>query len=286
MPRKVEPAQAVTLLSGNANQRDTSPGRAARGTRASRWLPFLALMSLLLPPSPATAQPPPPRTEYKGRVIAQTMHYTGAEWLIRDEREREERCSLMLANLGVRRSMTICDMGCGNGYYALQLAPMVGPRGRILAVDIQPQMLYMLRERMEREGVENITPILGSLHDPRLPEGSVDLMLLVDVYHEFSHPEQMLAAMRRALSPNGLLVLVEFRAEDDSVPIRPEHKMSRAQIMKELPPNGFKLVKEFDRLPWQHMMFFARDESYEPPPGDANPDPAETTPPRRTPRLR
>jgi ubiquinone/menaquinone biosynthesis C-methylase UbiE len=224
---------------------------------------LLILAAALTFPHPLSAEIPPPLEEYKGRVIAQTMHYTGAEWLIRDEREREERCSLMLANLGVKRGMTICDMGCGNGFYALQLAPMVGPRGRILAVDIQPQMLYLLRERMESEGVENITPILGSLHDPRLPEASVDLMLLVDVYHEFSHPEQMLAAIRRSLAPDGLVALVEFRAEDDSVPIRPEHKMSKAQIMKEFPPNGFKLVKEFDRLPWQHMMFFAKDESAE-----------------------
>lgn len=216
------------------------------------------------------AEPPPALTEYKGRVIAQTMHYTGAEWLVRDEREREERCSLMLANLGVKREMTICDMGCGNGYHSLQLAPMVGPRGRIFAVDIQPQMLYLLRERMELEGVENITPILGSFHDPRLPEESVDLMLLVDVYHEFSHPEQMLAAIRRSLTPNGLVALVEFRAEDENVPIRPEHKMSKAQIMKELPPNGFQLVKEFERLPWQHMMFFAKDESFEPAPARSN----------------
>jgi ubiquinone/menaquinone biosynthesis C-methylase UbiE len=242
-----------------------SPRAPSTIGRLTRWgtvlITLLITLVGALAAQPLAAEIPPPLREYKGRVIAQTMHYSGAEWLIRDEREREERCSLMLANLGVKRGMTICDMGCGNGFYALQLAPMVGPRGRILAVDIQPQMLYLLRERMESDGVENITPILGSLHDPRIPEGSVDLMLLVDVYHEFSHPEQMLAAIRRSLSPDGLVALVEFRAEDDTVPIRPEHKMSKDQIMKEFPPNGFKLVKEFDRLPWQHMMFFARDES-------------------------
>jgi len=245
----------------------TSPDLGHFSHEVGSWRPtrrWLLQSGLLATVTAATsrigAQPPPPLTEYKGRVIAQTMHFSGAEWLIRDVREREERCSLMLANLGVKREMTICDMGCGNGYHSLQLAPMVGPRGRILAVDIQPQMLYMLRERMEEQGVENITPILGSFHDPRLPEKSVDLMLLVDVYHEFSHPEQMLAAIRRSLAPQGVVVLVEFRAEDDSVPIRPEHKMSKAQIMKELPPNGFKLAKEFESLPWQHMMFFAKDE--------------------------
>jgi ubiquinone/menaquinone biosynthesis C-methylase UbiE len=188
------------------------------------------------------------------------MHYAGAEWLIRNEREREERCSLMLTNLGVKPGSTVCDMGCGNGFHSLFLAQMVGPEGHVLAVDIQPEMLALLRDRMEKDGIENITPVLGSVHDPRLPDNSVDLILLVDVYHEFSHPEHMLAAMRKSLAPGGLIVLVEFRAEDPEVPIKPLHKMSKEQIMKELPPNGFKLAKEFDRLPWQHMMFFAKDD--------------------------
>lgn len=199
--------------------------------------------------------------EYKGRRIAQTMHYTGAEWLTRDEREQEERCSLMLTNLGVKRGMAICDMGCGNGFYSLQLAKMTGSDGHIYAVDIQPEMLKFLNQRADEQGVRNISPILGTLSDPRLPKGKIDLILLVDVYHEFSHPEPMLAAMRDALSPEGLCALVEFRAEDPNVPIKPEHKMTKEQIMKEWPPNGFKLVKEFDGLPWQHLMFFGRDDS-------------------------
>lgn len=205
---------------------------------------------------------PPPLQEYFGRRIAQTMHYSGAEWLSRSVREREERGSLLLKNLGVREGMTICDMGCGNGFYTLPLARRVGETGRILAVDIQPEMLVMLRARADHEGVDNITPILGSLHNPRLPAASVDLILLVDVYHEFSHPEHMLAAMRAALKPQGLLALVEFRAEDADVPIQPLHKMSKPQIMRELPANGFRLVKQFDELPWQHLMFFARDEQW------------------------
>lgn len=208
----------------------------------------------------AEARVPPQLTFYMGRRIARTMHFTGAEWLIRDEREREERCSLMLANLGVRPGMTVCDMGCGNGFYSLQLARMTGPAGQVLAVDIQPEMLIMLRERAEKANIENITPILGSFHNPRLPAGTVDLILLVDVYHEFSHPEHMLAAMRRSLAPAGLIVLVEYREEDPAVPIRPLHKMSRPQIVKEMTANGFKLAKEFDKLPWQHMMFFGLDE--------------------------
>jgi ubiquinone/menaquinone biosynthesis C-methylase UbiE len=198
--------------------------------------------------------------EYKGRRIAQTMHYTGAEWLTRDNREQEERCSLLLTSLGLKRGMAICDMGCGNGFYSLQMAKLIGDEGHIYAVDIQPEMLKLFNQRADEQNVHNVSPILGTLSDPRLPRGKIDLILLVDVYHEFSHPEPMLAAMREALSPTGVCALVEFRAEDPNVPIKPEHKMTKEQIMKEWPPNGFKLVKEFGGLPWQHLMFFGRDD--------------------------
>ena len=255
-------------------------GRSVRGGPSAALLYPLAVLlplALLVPLAPvsfATAQDtapdtdqsdkrrtPPGRTSYMGRRVARTMHFNGAEWLIRDEREREERCSLMLANLGVKPGMTVCDMGCGNGFYTLQMARQAGAKGRVLAVDIQGEMLVLLRERMEKEGLENVSPILGSLYNPRLPSGVVDLILLVDVYHEFSHPELMLRAMRESLAPGGLIVLVEYREEDPDVPIKPLHKMSKKQVMKELTANGFKLVKEFDKLPWQHMMFFGRDES-------------------------
>lgn len=216
------------------------------------------------PPSASGKGPPAGLDEYMGRRIAQTMHYAGAEWLIRDTREREERCSLLLSTLPLRPAMTVCDMGCGNGFYALPIAQALGPRGRVLAVDIQPEMLTLLRERMDQDGVDNITPILGSLHDPRLPENSVDLVLLVDVYHEFSHPEQMLAAIRRSLKADGRVVLVEFRAEDPEVPIRPEHKMTKKQIELELTANGFVLREEFDKLPWQHVMYFGKKDSPRP----------------------
>ena len=147
-------------------------------------------------------------------------------------------------------------MGCGNGFYTLKMAKLVGKTGRILAVDIQPEMLHLLDLRTKNAGINNVEPVQGSAVDPKLPAGKVDLILLVDVYHEFAYPEQMLTAMRKALKPHGRLALVEFRLEDPSVPIKLEHKMSKEQIMKEIPPNGFKLVEEFEKLPWQHVMFF------------------------------
>jgi ubiquinone/menaquinone biosynthesis C-methylase UbiE len=198
---------------------------------------------------------PPAQTHHMGREIAQTMHFTGAPWLVRESRQREEDCRTMLEALGVRPGQTICDMGCGNGFYTLQLARLVGPRGRVYAVDIQPEMLQMLVRNAAAARLANIRPVLGTPIDPRLPKGEIDLMLCVDVYHEFSHPEAMLAKIRESLSPEGRLVLVEFRGEDPAVPIKPLHKMTKAQVRAELEPAGFGVVREFDRLPWQHLIF-------------------------------
>jgi ubiquinone/menaquinone biosynthesis C-methylase UbiE len=211
---------------------------------------------------------PRPLKRYKGREIAPTMHYLGAPWLMRDVREREEECATLLAALDVKPGQVVCDMGCGNGFYTLQLAKLVGPKGRVLAVDIQSEMLHMLSERAKEAQLTNIELIEGTTIDPKLPEGGVDLILLVDVYHEFSNPEQMLAAMRKSLKPKGRIALAEFRSEDPQVPIKPEHKMSKRQIRKEFPSNGFRLVEQFDKLPWQHLMFFERDDT--PLPGRAN----------------
>jgi ubiquinone/menaquinone biosynthesis C-methylase UbiE len=199
--------------------------------------------------------------EYKGREIAQTMHYLGADWLTRESRNREEDCDTMLKALDVKPGDVVCDMGCGNGFYTLKLAQLVGPKGKVIAVDIQREMLGLLDDRAKQEKVTNIDTVLGTVFDPKLPEKAVDLVLLVDVYHEFSHPEQMLATIRKSLKPTGRIALVEFRAEDPNVPIKPLHKMSKEQILKEFPPNGFKLVEEFDKLPWQHLMFFQRDDA-------------------------
>lgn len=203
---------------------------------------------------------PPALTHYKGRQIAQTMHYLGASWLTREERQREEGTDQLLNALKVKPGQTVCDMGCGNGFYSLDLARMVGEKGKVLAVDIQPEMLRLLAQRSKQAGLNNIEPVLGTLIDPKLPAGKVDLILCVDVYHEFSHPEQMLQAMRKALAPGGRLVLVEFRLEDPDVPIKLLHKMSKEQILKELPPNGYRLAEQYDELPWQHVLYFERDE--------------------------
>jgi ubiquinone/menaquinone biosynthesis C-methylase UbiE len=199
---------------------------------------------------------PPAAPFHMGREIAQTMHYTGAPWLVRESRQREEDCRLMLDALEIRPGQTVCDLGSGNGFYTLALAEMVGPEGLVYAVDIQPEMLRMLSRRAAQERIDNIRLILGSPIDPRLPEGEIDLVLCVDVYHEFSHPEPMLARIRESLAPGGRVALVEFRGEDPAVPIKPLHKMTKAQVRAELEPAGFRLVREFDRLPWQHLLFF------------------------------
>ncbi len=201
---------------------------------------------------------PPAPTEYQGRKIAQTMHWLGAEWLVRENRESEERVSELLREMRIQPGMTVCDLGSGNGYHSLKMAAMVGEGGQVIAVDIQPEMLTLLEGRAEQANISNIKTVLGLPHDPLLGENVCDLLLMVDVYHEISHPQQMLEKIRVALSDDGLVVLVEYRAEDPRVPIKADHKMSKAQILKEYLPNGFRLTREYDELPWQHLMFFAR----------------------------
>lgn len=228
----------------------------------TRLLTLLLLLSTLAMPA---ADAPPPLTEYLGRTIAMTMHWKGADWLMRRVREDEESPTRMRQELHVQPGMTICDMGCGNGFHTIPLAEAVGDKGKIYAVDVQPQMIEMLRRNLDAKGIKNVEPINGLFHDPKLPADTCDLILLVDVYHEFSHPVQMLAAMRAALKKDGQLVLVEFRAEDPDVPIKPEHKMSKEQIHKEMNANGFKMTREFNGLPWQHLMFFGKDADWKAP---------------------
>ena len=236
-------------------------------SRISMWMLVAMLMSLGPLTSPGLAQDDD-KPQYRGRTIAQTMHWKGAEWLLRETREKEERVSVLMEALGVEAGQTICDLGCGNGYHALRLAKRVGASGKVLAVDIQQPMLEMLEKRSDEAGLDNIELILGDVADPKIPDGSCDMILLVDVYHEFSDPETMLMKMRKALKPDGRIALVEFRSEDPEVPIKPLHKMSKAQILKEFLPAGFQLVEQFDQLPWQHLMFFTRDDAPATPEGD------------------
>jgi len=223
------------------------------------------ILLLLQPLQGQEAKPEPPH--YLGRKIAQTMHYAGAAWLTRNEREQEESSLRMRAELHLKPGMNVCDMGSGNGYHTIPMAKAIAPDGKAYAVDIQQPMLDMLEAAARQEKVMNIVPILGAEDSPKLPEASCDLILLVDVYHEFSNPEPMLAGMKKALKPHGQIVLVEFRAEDDEVPIKPEHKMSKAQIVKEMTATGFTLSRSFDKLPWQHMMWF---EAGQPAPASLN----------------
>ncbi len=202
-----------------------------------------------------------PGRSYMGRLIAPPMHYSGAGWLTRKERVREEHPKKMLKSLKLKPGHVVCDFGCGNGYHTLELARLVGPKGLVYAVDIQQEMLDLLAERATPRGLENIKPVLATAENPGLPPNTFDLVLMVDVYHELSHPPEVLALVRKSLNPDGRLVLVEFREEDPDVPILPLHKMSQPQVLKELGGNGFKLVGQYDELPWQHVLAFARDDS-------------------------
>ena len=201
------------------------------------------------------------RTEYLGRTIAPTMHFSGAGWLTRPTRDQEEEPLKLLNSLKIQPGQTICDFGCGNGFHSLQLAKRVGPTGSVHAIDIQPEMLEMLRERAGPRGLANIKPVLATEEESGLIPQTFDMVLMVDVYHELSNPAEILAAVHKSLKPDGQLVLVEFREEDESVPILPLHKMSQPQVVKELEANDFKLVGQFDRLPWQHVLQFARHDS-------------------------
>jgi glutathione peroxidase-family protein/ubiquinone/menaquinone biosynthesis C-methylase UbiE len=199
---------------------------------------------------------PPALHEYYGREIARTMHWQGAPWLMRKVREEEERTSEMIKELKLKEGMAVADIGSGNGYHTLMMAKLIGGKGKAYAVDIQPEMLRMLETRAKKSGLNNIVSVENRYWDTDLPEKSIDLALMADVYHEFSHPEEMLASIRRSLKPGGQVVLLEFRTEDTKVPIKPEHKMSKAQVIREMTVNGFKLARSYDKLPWQHLLFF------------------------------
>lgn len=195
---------------------------------------------------------------YMGREIAQVMGHQAADWLERPEREKEEQPSKLIEALKVKDGEVIADIGAGSGYYSFRLSKLVGAKGKILAVDIQPEMLDIIRKRMKERKVTNIEPIQGTVTDPKLPTNSVDTILMVDVYHEFDHPFEMTVAMVKALKPGGRMVFVEFRMEDPDVPIKLVHKMTQKQVLKEMEPHPLRWVKTMDVLPWQHIIIFEK----------------------------
>lgn len=195
---------------------------------------------------------------YMGREIALVMGHQGAGWLERPEREEEEAPNALLDALKLKPGNTVADIGAGSGYFTVRLARRVGQQGKVFAVDIQQEMLDLLRKRLQRQKVENVTLVKGTMSDPKLPENSTDLILLVDVYHEFSHPWEMTTGMVRALKPGGRLVLVEYRLEDPDVPIKLVHKMSEKQVLKEMAAHPLRWVGTVGTLPRQHIIIFEK----------------------------
>jgi ubiquinone/menaquinone biosynthesis C-methylase UbiE len=192
------------------------------------------------------------------RKIAQVMGPGGADWLVRPERQSEEHPDEALDALKIPKGATVADIGAGVGYFTWRLAERVGPSGMVYGEDIQQAMLDQLRKNMQARGVANVRPVLGTIDDPKLPKESVDLILLVDVYHEFSEPEKMLDRMREALKPGGRLVLLEYRGEDPKVPIKPEHKMTLKQVRAEVEPEGYRFGESIEVLPEQHIIVFLK----------------------------
>ncbi|HWX21021.1 MAG TPA: methyltransferase domain-containing protein [Candidatus Binatia bacterium] len=195
---------------------------------------------------------------FLGREIAHVMGHQAADWLERPERATEENTGRLLEELKLKPGEVVADIGAGTGYYSRRLARKVGTAGRVLAVDIQPEMLVLLTNRTTAEGITNIVPVLGTVTDPKLPGRSVDLVLLVDVYHEFDFPFEMMEATCRSLKPGGRIVFVEFRAEDPKVPIKPVHKMSEAQVKKEMAVQPLEWVQTIEVLPRQHIIVFKK----------------------------
>jgi SAM-dependent methyltransferase len=242
-----------------------------RGGRQIGWRPhrrkivpmvaLLAMLGALLVLAPAFQNPAPASQAthpLTGRHIANVMGFRGADWLERPERESEENVEGALDAIGLRPGMTVAEVGAGTGYVALRMAKRVGPSGRVYANDLQPEMLGLLRNNAAKTGITNVQTVLGSETDPKLPDGQIDLIILVDVYHEFSQPQKMLQGIRRALKLDGRLVQLEYRKEDPNVPILPDHKMSVAEAKTEVEAEGFKLEPVIETLPRQHILIFTK----------------------------
>jgi SAM-dependent methyltransferase len=194
---------------------------------------------------------------YMGREIAMVMGHQAADWLERPERESEERTEVLLAYLNVRPGDQVADIGAGTGYLSRRLAKLV-PKGKVLAVDIQPEMLDLLRNKLAELAMTNVIPVLGTVTNPGIADSSIDLALMVDVYHEFDFPFEMMGAICRSLKPGGRVVFVEFRGEDPAVPIKALHKMTEVQVKKEMGPLPLEWVETIGVLPRQHILVFKR----------------------------
>jgi len=216
----------------------------------------LALGTLLL--WQASAYQATPNHPVTGRKIAGVMGMSGADWLVRPEREAEEQPEKALDTLNLKPGMVVADIGAGVGYMSLRMARRVGPSGKVYANDLQPPMLDLLRQNAAKTGIGNIVTVVGDVADPKLPPNTMDLVLLVDVYHEFSQPQQMLRKIRETLKPDGRLVLLEYRAEDPNVPIIAEHKMTVTQVKSELEAEGFVLQPVIETLPRQHILILTK----------------------------
>ena len=191
-----------------------------------------------------------------GRRIATVMSHLGADWLDRPERVSEEAPDQAIAALDIAPGATVADVGAGSGYMTVKLAAAVGAAGRVYATDVQPEMIEKLTARVKSAHLANVVPVLATAGDSRLPEGAIDLILMVDVYHELAAPQHTLQQLKRALSPSGRLVLLEYRKEDPSIPIREEHKMSVADAKAELEAEGYRLASVIETLPRQHILIF------------------------------
>jgi predicted methyltransferase len=200
---------------------------------------------------------------YLGREIAHIMGPGGIAWLERAERETEEQPQRVIDALEIKPGQTVADLGAGSGYYSFRIAPLVGPTGKVLAIDIEPTMLEAIAQRASREHVANIATVRSSERDPNLAAHSVDLLFMVDVYHELEYPYEVMSKVREALKPGGRVALIEYRAEDPEVMIKPVHKMSERQVRREMQAAGFQHVKTVRTLPLQHLIIF---ESGSPPP--------------------